>query len=306
MEKKAKSGMMLTLLLVSMLTLTHCIQQVQAKIVKIQWIDPTYYGYDAFFGKVVVAYRSGSVAKIAVTLRNDLFPPDTILNVSAVEVGFDWGMSYASTEVSPQDPFELSWWEARAFNVSFTVPPTTVASDTVLHEFQIRVEHVDAQSNIVGSWVLVFSNFAVYPEPIMASLDIDPNTLNSGSKGRWITAHIQLHEDYSSADIDASAIMLNGTIAPVLDPKYGFVTDSCEYLVDYNNDCVLERMVKFDRATVASWICQSVGMQHEVSLTITGGLTDGTPFEGTDIIFVICGGRQHDCQNEHNVLCRRE
>jgi hypothetical protein len=125
------------------------------------------------------------------------------------------------------------------------------------------------------------------PQEIKADLDLEPNTLNLAAKGQWITAYIQLPEGYNASDIDASTILLNGTIAPELDPKYDFVTNASEYLVDHNGDGVLERMVKFDRAGIASWIYQSVGMQHQVSLTITGQLTDETPFEGTDIIFVV-------------------
>lgn len=108
---------------------------------------------------------------------------------------------------------------------------------------------------------------------------------NLRSEGRWIAAYIQLPEEYSAADIDATTILVNGTIAPVLDPWYGFVVNSSEYLIDHNYDGALERMVKFDRASVASWIYQSVEMQDKVTLSITGQLTDGTPFEGTDTIF---------------------
>jgi len=122
------------------------------------------------------------------------------------------------------------------------------------------------------------------PPTIMASVDIDPDTLNLQSTGKWITAYTQLPEGYSASDIDATSILLNDTVAPISDPKYGFVKDA---LVDYNRDGVLEYMLKFDRATVTSWIYQSIGMQHEVKLTITGELTDGTPFEGTDIVSVV-------------------
>lgn len=132
--------------------------------------------------------------------------------------------------------------------------------------------------------------WAPAPPTIMASLDIDPGTLNFRSKGEWITAYIQLPEGYNASDIDATTILLNGTVAPVLDPKYGFVGDPSGYLVDYNNDGILERMVKFDRASIASWIYRSVGMQYRVSSTITGKLADGTPFEGTCIISVVYSG----------------
>jgi parallel beta-helix repeat protein len=128
------------------------------------------------------------------------------------------------------------------------------------------------------------------PPVVTATTDIDPDTLNLRSKGRWITAYIQLPEGYNAADIDASTILLNGTISPVLDPKYCFVTNSSEHLVDHNNDGVLERMVEFDRATVQSFIYNQGIRYGDVALTISGELVDGTPFEGTDIIFVNHGG----------------
>jgi hypothetical protein len=59
---------------------------------------------------------------------------------------------------------------------------------------------------------------------------------------------------------------------------------------DYDQDSIPDLMVKFDRASIASWIYQNAGMQHEVSITITGELTDGTPFEGTDIISIVYSG----------------
>jgi parallel beta-helix repeat protein len=125
------------------------------------------------------------------------------------------------------------------------------------------------------------------PPTITATVDLDPDTLNLKSKGKWITAYIRLPEDYDPEDIDVSSILLNATVAPVLDTKYDFVTNSGEYLVDYDSDGVMEHMVKFDKASITSWIYQSAGMQHEISLTITGELTDGTPFKGTDIILVV-------------------
>jgi parallel beta-helix repeat protein len=130
------------------------------------------------------------------------------------------------------------------------------------------------------------------PHTITATIDIGPDTLNMKSQVRWITAYIQLPERYNPEDIDASTILFNGTVPPVLDPKYGFVTNSSEYLVDQNNDGILERMVKFDRVKLELWIYQSVGMQYDVSLTITGKLSDGTSFDGTDTISVFWAGQR--------------
>ena len=115
---------------------------------------------------------------------------------------------------------------------------------------------------------------------IEAALDIDPDTLNLRSKAKWTTAYIQLPEEYNPEDIDATTILFNETIQPVLDPKYDFVTNSSEYLVDHNEDGILERMVKFNRAEVKAIV--NVG---NVTLTITGEV-NGILFEGSDIIRV--------------------
>jgi len=131
-----------------------------------------------------------------------------------------------------------------------------------------------------------FDYFRVTTAPLQSTVDIDPETLNLRSRGQWITAYIQLPDGYNAADINASTVLLNGTISPVLDPKYGFVTNSSEYLVDHNNDGILERMVKFDRATVETFINNEGISYGNVALTITGKLLDGTPLEGTDLIFV--------------------
>ncbi len=126
------------------------------------------------------------------------------------------------------------------------------------------------------------------PSGITAKVDITPETLNLKSKGKWITARIQLPEGYDPADIDASTILLNGTIAPVFDhPKHGSVESTSKYLVSHNGKGARELTVRFDRTSVASWIYQNVGRQHDVSLTITGELKDGTPFEGTDTIYAL-------------------
>ena len=128
----------------------------------------------------------------------------------------------------------------------------------------------------------------VKPWPIMpVAVDVDPDTLSLRSKEQWITAYIQLPEGYNAVDINATTLLLNGTISAVLEPKYGFVTNSSEYLVDHNGDGIFERMVKFNRTAVESYVYQTQGIKYgNVALTITGKLFDGTRLEGTDMISV--------------------
>ncbi|UCE38659.1 MAG: hypothetical protein JSW00_05365 [Thermoplasmata archaeon] len=106
---------------------------------------------------------------------------------------------------------------------------------------------------------------------IDATINIDPDTLNLKSKGRWITAYITLSDPYHVNDIDISSVMLEDT----LPAEWG----------DVQNDTL---MVKFDRAEVEDFIGTS---QENIELTITGELANGTQFEGSDAIRVIEPGK---------------
>ena len=118
---------------------------------------------------------------------------------------------------------------------------------------------------------VAFDDAKVYA-PISATIDIEPNTLNLKSKGKSVTAYIELSEGYDASDIDISTVELNGEIPAELHPTE---------IGDYDEDGILERMVKFDRTEVMALL--SVG---EATLTITGEVND-TPFEGSDTIRVI-------------------
>jgi hypothetical protein len=121
-----------------------------------------------------------------------------------------------------------------------------------------------------------------------ANIDVTPNTLNLRSNGYWITAYVELTESFDVHNINVSSILLNKTIP---------VAQSAPVAIgDYDNDGIPDLMVKFDRATVESWIYQSVGMRYSVQLTITGKLLDRTSFEGTDTISVIWNGQRAPCK----------
>lgn len=118
---------------------------------------------------------------------------------------------------------------------------------------------------------------------VSADIDIDPNTLNLKSKGKWITCYIELPSGYDVKDIDTTTILLEDSLSPELDPKYGFVRSESSYIMDHDGDGILERMVKFDRSEVEDMLSPGT-----YNLKVTGGLVDGTQFEGySDTITVI-------------------
>jgi parallel beta-helix repeat protein len=121
------------------------------------------------------------------------------------------------------------------------------------------------------------------PPEIVATADIIPNTLNLKSKGKWITAHIELSDDYNVSAIDRAIVMLNNTI-PVdtfwLDKPFESV------IGDHDDDGITDLMVKFDRQAVIEYLKTKGITDAEVTLAITGE-ANGMPFEVTDTIKVI-------------------
>ena len=89
------------------------------------------------------------------------------------------------------------------------------------------------------------------------SLNIDPDTLNLKSKGRWITAYLSA-ENASVHDVDVSTILLQDALAP----------ERWDY-----QDGVL--MLKFNRQDFKDTAQVGESMQIKIS----GKWNDGTAFE---------------------------
>ena len=110
---------------------------------------------------------------------------------------------------------------------------------------------------------------------IQAEIDIDPNTLNLQSKGKWLTCRIWLPEGYDVADIEPNSVQLEN------EPN---AVDADWLWFDEQQQVA---MAKFDRVEV-----QCILEVGQAELTVTGRLLDGTTFEGTDVIRVINKGRK--------------
>lgn len=114
-----------------------------------------------------------------------------------------------------------------------------------------------------------------YVRVVPATIDIKPDTLNLKSKGRWVTAYIELPNGYNVSDIDVSTVLLQeGNISAEITPTE---------ISDYDNDGIADLMVKFNRAAVQSAVVPG----NAVNLTVSGFLKDGIPFKGVDTVRII-------------------
>ena len=190
------------------------------------------------------------------------------------------GQTYALAETYRYDPISnrLEIFESEAtsafgttFEASIPIPALDVSSGSTIR--------VVARYFTFAMWdSLPDVGHVTYGVTIPALIDIDPNTLNLRSEGKWITAYIELPEGYEVSDIDVSTILLNSTI-----PAEMHTND----VGDEDVDGVQDLMVKFDRTEVLSYILSNTDLEEgfmTVTLTITGYLDDGTLVEGSDTI----------------------
>jgi len=162
-----------------------------------------------------------------------------------------------------------------ANNVSFTLSLSEIYDPTSFLWQASTVGSIDGTnlpSDVAPDFGLPRASWSRTPV-ISATMDINPDTLNLKSKGKWITCYIELPEGYNVFDIDVSTIMSNDTT-----PMDSYAPAE---MGDYDEDGILDLMVKFDRQEVIALL--SAG---EATLAITGEV-DGTPFEGSDSIRVI-------------------
>ena len=138
-------------------------------------------------------------------------------------------------------------------------------------DYLLWAEGISNKGQIVGTGRINGEDHAFLMTPVIeGEVDIDPDTLNLSSKGRWITCYIRLGEDYDVAEIDPCSVLLEGQI------KAAWMRADEEQQV---------AMAKFDRREV-----QTIVGTGEIELTVSGELISGLEFEGTDTIVVIDQG----------------
>jgi hypothetical protein len=127
-----------------------------------------------------------------------------------------------------------------------------------------------------------------------ASVDFQSNTLNLESKGKWITAYVELPIGFDVADINVSSITLNNTIPVFPDgPTH----------VGYNDTSnVKYLMIEFNRTAVIDYILSKGIKYANVTLTLTGRLLDGTSVAGNGAIRVSALVGDVNCDGKVDIL----
>jgi hypothetical protein len=106
--------------------------------------------------------------------------------------------------------------------------------------------------------------------PIEVEMKLTPRTVNCGSKGKWVKAHITLPEGFSAEDIDVD----EPAVAEPMDVE-------SEYMKVIGDG---EGPVRLEVVFAREGFCASAGNGGEVEVTVVGWLTDGREFYGTDTI----------------------
>jgi len=119
--------------------------------------------------------------------------------------------------------------------------------------------------------------------PVFMSLDLEPNTFNLRSMGKWVTGFLEPPAPFTVNDIDVSSILLEGSVA--VDP------DAPTAVGDHNGNGIPDLMVKFSRAELE--LLLSPG--DAVTVTVTGTIGSHC-FIGTDVIRVIHAPVPHPAQ----------
>ena len=112
-----------------------------------------------------------------------------------------------------------------------------------------------------------------------AQVDVDPDTLNLKSKGKWITCYIELPQSMDVKEIDVTTVKISDINGNSVDIP---AETHPSGIGDHDGNGIPDLMVKFDRSEV-----EDQSSPGDAAITITGELKDGTVFEGDDTIRVI-------------------
>jgi len=125
---------------------------------------------------------------------------------------------------------------------------------------------LDGRPRVIGGRI----DMGAYESPIPAEARITPRTINLAGKGGWITAYLWLPDGFNIDDTECRILLLEYEI------------EAEQFFVDKQKQVAIAR---FSREKV-----QAILDIGEVELSIICCLTDGTVFEGRDVVIVVNKG----------------
>ena len=142
------------------------------------WLGAFYSGYDGYYNRNVVAYQSGSIAVLEVTVQNNRPSPSNI-SVTRVYSTFDWGSTYNSSQVSASNSALITNGASHTFSINFTVPNVSVASNLYLHSYTIFADYNYKNQSNTSQIIFtryqssLFDDFAVYSSDQASAVDLN-------------------------------------------------------------------------------------------------------------------------------------
>ncbi len=269
------------------------------------WIDADADGIEDHIDKACGVYsndfRDGSISGTIVDRRDqvvvvaDAPAPDSVMIMTRpdggtrpawirLSDGTNWGLDPGEVVEVKSGSIEITVVQGTV-EITFVAVDGTEAQATLNAgngvEFEPETFVLTAPPTNTEEVVIVVGDEVLVLTPgenrMFAWIDIDPDTLNLGSEGGWITCYIELPLGFDVGAIDVSTVKLNGTVPAQPRPTQ---------VGDYDKDGVPDLMVKFDHDLAQ----ETLEAGDAVPMTVAGTLNDGTEFEGCDMIRVMPSG----------------
>ncbi|HYQ96437.1 MAG TPA: T9SS type A sorting domain-containing protein [Candidatus Eisenbacteria bacterium] len=133
----------------------------------------------------------------------------------------------------------------------------------------------DVVSATTGYTISIVRNIGPRPSVLSANLRFNPSVINLRDHAKWLTTYIE-PSGFAPASIDIASLRLQGSIAPA--PRFANVGD-------YDRNGKQDLMVRFSREALDPLLTPGRN-----ALTVTGSLSTGEPFSGTDSVTVVSSG----------------
>jgi hypothetical protein len=173
-------------------------------------------------------------------------------------------LGYWDSNDTPQNPRDDVWIEG-----DYHLLPGSLCIDAGDPDYVAEPNETDLDGKPRVKWGRIDMGAYEFIS-LPAEVRIIPQTINLNSKGKWITCYIWLSEGYDVADIDPDSVFLEDEIQPD------------QFLANQQQQVAV---AIFSRQEI-----QAILNIGEVELTISVHLTNGTIFEGTDVIKVVQEG----------------